>query len=267
MAQRTAVMMRALCVLALSIAIHGCGRTSPGSAPPAETADADQILRKMSDTLATAGQLTFTVKRHIDAGLLEGRSLPEEAQVEVAVARPDKLMAKSSSKDEIRHFYADGQNVSLFDETMKLYSTVPSPGTIDEVVVALGERYGFTPPIAELAVNDPYKKISEHGDARSYQGKEAVGGVDCHRVKVAGSFADAEFWVGTADTLPRKLVVTFNEREGKPTIALEFSDWNLKAQLDEGAFRFEPPKDAEKIAMVTTAEMEKAATGTAGIAK
>ncbi len=221
--------------------------------------DPDQLFRQMSEKLAGANKLSFRVDRKLDAALVEGREIPENAQIEIAVSRPNKFLAKSDSKDNVRHIFFDGQNVSIYDETMKLYATVPVPGSIDEVVARVDEKYGFTPPLAEFILSDSYGALGRHINSKSYNGKESIEGVECHRLKLGGEVADSELWIGSADLLPRRLVATFKDREGNPKLEANFSNWNLASSHDDNIFAFVAPKDAEKIDMVTEAQMRETA--------
>jgi hypothetical protein len=142
---------------------------------------------------------------------------------------------------------------------MKLYATVPVAGTIDEAVAKIDETYGFTPPLAEFILSDPYKALSQLIKSKAYKGKESIAGVECHHLSLSGDVADSELWIGTDDLLPRKLVATFKDREGSPKLQADFSNWNLAATLDDKMFAFAPPNDAEKIEMVTEAQMKEAA--------
>jgi hypothetical protein len=213
----------------------------------------------MSEKLAKAKSLSFKVDRKLDAALVEGSNIAENAQIVISVSRPGKFQAKSDSKDNVRQIFFDGHNLSIYDETMKLYATVPVYGTIDEAVAKIDEKYGFTPPLAEFILSDPYAVLSKQIKSKAYTGKENIAGVDCHHLSFVGDVADSELWIGTADLLPRKLVATFRNREGSPKLQADFSSWNLAATLDDGIFAFAAPKDAEKIQMVTEAEMKETA--------
>jgi hypothetical protein len=237
----------------------GCGTGKPTAAN-----DPDQLLRQMSEKLAHAKRLSFKVDRKLDAALVEGRNIPENSQIEISVSRPGKFLAKSDSRDNVRQFVFDGQNLSVYDETMKLYATVPAPGTIDEVVAKINERYGFTPPLAEFILSDPYGALSPRIKSQAYKGTEAVGGVDCHHLSLGGEMVDSELWIGIADLLPHKLVATFKDREGGPQLQADFSDWNLAATLDDKFFTFVAPQDAERVEMVTEAQMKETASKVAG---
>ena len=169
----------------------------------------------MSDKLAQAKKFSFKVERKLDAALVEGRNVPENAQIEISVSRPGKFLAKSDSQDNVRQFVFDGQNLSVYDETMKLYATVPVPGTIDEVVAKIDEKYGFTPPLAEFILSDPYRALSPRIKSQAYKGKETVDGVECHHLSLGGEVADSELWIGVADLLPRKLVGDVQKSRGR----------------------------------------------------
>jgi hypothetical protein len=252
---RPLLLCSAFILLALTFA---CGPSTQKSVNTA-TNDPDQLLRQMSEKLAQARNLTFKVNRKLDAALVEGLNVAESAQIEISVSRPGKFLAKSDSTNNVRHVFFDGQNLSIYDETMKLYATVPVAGTIDEFVAKVDEKYGFTPPLAEFILSDPYQALSGQIKSKSYKGTESVAGVECHHLTLGGDVADSELWIGTADLLPRRLVATFKDREGSPQLQAEFSSWNLTPTLDDKIFAFVAPNDAEKIEMVTEAQMKEAA--------
>jgi hypothetical protein len=142
---------------------------------------------------------------------------------------------------------------------MKLYATVSVPGTIDEVVAKIDEKYGFTPPLAEFILSDPYGALGPQIKTKVYKGKEIVAGIECHHLSLSGDVADSELWIGVADLLPHKLVATFKNRDGNPKLQADFSDWNLTAALDDQVFAFVAPQDAESVEMVTEAQMKETA--------
>ena len=240
----------------------GCGTGKPTTATA--TNDPDQLLRQMSEKLAQAKKLSFKVDRKLDAALVDGLNIPENAHIDISVSRPGKFLAKAHSQDNVRQFVFDGQNLSVYDETMNLYATVPEPDAIDEMVAKIDDKYGFTPPLAEFILSDPYGTLKPRIKSQSYKGKETVGGVECHHLSLGGDVADSELWIGVDDLLPRKLVATFKNREGSPQIQADFSDWNLAATPDDKSFTFVPPKDAESVEMVTEAQMKQTAAQVTG---
>jgi hypothetical protein len=242
--------------LALALA---CSRAAEKPATTTANNNPDQLLRQMSEKLAQAKNVSFKVERKLDAALVEGRNVPESSVIEISVSRPGKFEAKSDSIDNVRQIFFDGQSLSIYDQTMKLYATAPVVGTIDEAVAKIDEIYGFTPPLAEFILSDPYGALSKQLKTKAYKGTENIAGVECHHVSLSADEANSELWIGTADLLPRKLVATFKNREGSPQLQAVFSSWNLATTLDDKMFTFVSPNDVEKIEMVTEAQMKEAA--------
>lgn len=250
---RPLLFLSAFILLTLAVA---CNRASEKSVA---SNDPDQLLHQMSENLGQAKSLSFKVQRKLDAALVEGRNVPEDAQLEISVVRPAKFFSKADSKDNVRHIFFDGKNLTIYDQSMNLYATVPVSGTIDEAVTKIDEKYGFTPPLAEFILSDPYAALALHITSKAYKGKETVDGVECHHLTLSGDVADSELWIGVADSLPRKLVATFKNRDGKPQFQADFSGWNLGSPIDEKTFAFVPPKDADKVEMVSEAQMKEIA--------
>jgi len=236
---------------------------SPAPAADTTKPSADAILREMSSTLAGARSFRFEAHRQIDPALIGEHNLPADAHVVVTVLHPNKIAARSTSKDDVREFYADGRTLSLLDVKKNLYATEPMHTSLDGLVAELDEKYGFTPPLAELALSNVYADIRWKSRNISYVGEETVpggflglSGVACHRLALSGRVLDAELWVGVNDHLPKKLVATARGRAGKPQIKVDFSDWNLGPSVTDQDFTFVPPKGAMKITMSTSAEMQ-----------
>ncbi|MEP6669340.1 MAG: DUF2092 domain-containing protein [Chthoniobacter sp.] len=101
--------------LSRTIAVLALLAGSSLSATAAEP-NADQLLKQMSAKLAAAHSFSFRAEREIDAALLEGRNVPEQAYVAVLVQRPNQLAGRSTSKGGVRHFIFNGQTLSLVDE-------------------------------------------------------------------------------------------------------------------------------------------------------
>jgi hypothetical protein len=227
----------------------------------AEEPDGDRLLRQMCTKLAAARTFSFQASREIDPALLEGRDVPEKAKITATVHRPNQLTTQSVSKAGKRRIVADGRKLIVSDEAANTYTEVAMPGTLDALVARLADEYGFTPPLAEFALSDPYGNFHREARTVTYAGQEKVSNgflglatVDCHRLSLKGPEADAELWIATSDLLPRKLIATFH-RAGQPQVKISFARWDLAATADASTFSFVAPKGAEKVEMWTTAQM------------
>jgi hypothetical protein len=238
-------------IICFTLWLSGCTRDNQLAQSRSEPPTADLVLKQMSDKLANAKRITFKVRREFQAASSEGETDDAKTDIDVAIGRPDKLLARSKGALGSRALYADGKTFSVVDQTMKLYATLPAVGeAIDDLVVRIEARYGFTPPLSEFMLNDPYKKMSKQIQNSSYKGTEVIDGVECHHIAAQGEFADAELWVAVTDQLPRRLIATFKQREGAPQLRADFSDWNLNASLEDKIFSFVPASDDVEIQML-----------------
>ena len=259
---------QSLASLALLLVAPSLMPVLPADAAAPASADApsaNAILRQMSDKLGAARNFSFKVTREIDSGQDGGDGLPAKAEIAVVVQRPDKVVARATSPGDVRHLYADGKHLSLFDAQKKFYETVPMAASLDELPAKLASIYGFTPPLAEFLISDIYKDIVFRAKDISYAGtgniKTGFLGlktVPCHRILLSGTAADSELWIAVSDLLPRRWTATVKGPNGNVGITLDFSHWNLDANTTERDFVFLPPEGAARIPMRTVAEMEAA---------
>jgi hypothetical protein len=230
-------------------------------AASAHAADPDAVLRAMSDKLAASKSFAFTAQRHVDAALREGHDIPEKARVTVLVQRPARIDVSSTSREGARRFVADGKTLTVADAKAGTYARVPMRGSLDALVDRLDREYGFVPPLAEFVLSDLYADLKRQARTIAYRGTGGAGGgwfgwgaTPCHRIALQGPKASAEIWVGTADSLPRKLVATF-ARPGAPRLEIRFLSWDLAASHPASAFAFQPPANAQKVEMWTPARV------------
>lgn len=222
----------------------------------------DEILRQMSERLAAAPAFRFEATREVDSSLLPGFALSGKVRIAALVQRPGKFAAFSESKSDSRQFIANGRTLTVFDARKNFYATIPTPPTIDGLIDKLDEKYGFTPPLADFAVSNPFqefkrqaKMIESLGRAKVGTGFLGLGGVETNHIALKGRVADAELWIGVKDHLPRKLVATFH-RPGRPQVRVDFLAWDLAPHVSPADFSFTPPKGALKIEMVTTEKLQ-----------
>ena len=222
---------------------------------------ADAVLKQMSDTLAAAKQFSFKGTRQFSSAQAEGRNMQAKSDIEVTVRRPDHLTGTSTGDGNVRRMIFDGKNFTLLDGKTNMYSTVPMRASLDALPGQLAKKYGLVPPLADFVQSNPYKDLKRRSQSVTYLGTVACGtpATHCHRLGLSGKLADGELWIGVADHLPKKL--TAKVKGGTDTgadLTIDFTDWNLAPAVTAETFVFTPPKDAQKIRMVTSAEIDAA---------
>src|SRR5690349_7331992 len=125
--------------------------------PPTIDPKADEILKKMSQTLAAATSFSFDSHAISDQIMPDGRKLQFARNEKVKLRRPDKLAADIVGDNDDFQFRYDGKQVILYNPKTNSWGADPAPGVISDTLDMLAEQHGMTIPLADLAFPDPYK--------------------------------------------------------------------------------------------------------------
>jgi hypothetical protein len=208
------------------------------------------VLQGMSLRLAAARTFTVDVVLRVDAGPGEGREIRDSTLVHIEVMRPDRVHVVSRSPGRERHFYFDGRTVTVYDAAKNVYATAAVRGTIDDMVHALDERFGFVPPLAGFLANDPWFFVSARMDHATLAGVQTVNRRECRKVSMRGELARATVSVAADSGLPCELRTTFARGDDTSRLRVTFSAWNLGARVARAAFDFRPRSDTRRVPMM-----------------
>jgi hypothetical protein len=247
---------RPLLTLLTALLVSGCASRYSSSPPDAGASpDADALLKAMSSRLAASKYPRFTATRTMPKARAENMNQPAKATVDVVMSRPNGLAVKINSSGVTKEMIFDGRTFTVVDGLNNFYSKAPLQGTLDKVPGHLAKIYGFSPPLAEFIVSDPYSHIKSHVESISYLGKEGGKTLPCHRIGLHGSLSDAELWLAVTDSLPRRLKVNATDSTPSDLIMdVDFLTWDLNAQVSDSTVRHQPAVGAEEIPMVSLSE-------------
>lgn len=238
----------------LTIAAVAAAAMLPSCSSPSHHLDAkaDAVLASMSNKLASAKTLRVTATRESSPGFYVGFDVAEKARVSAAVVRPNKIAAQADTSLGKRSVYFDGKNVTLVDHKAGTHAQVAGTGDIDGTVRSIEEVYGVMPPLAELITNKPSAFLLDGVTSGSCKGKEKVGGAECHHLAFQQAQLSWDLWVGVADSLPKKMVVTHPNGEGgaplKTTLTIE--KWELNAPVSSADVAVSMPKNSISVSMI-----------------
>ncbi len=216
-------------------------------APPIEP-KADKVLKQMSDYLAGLKQFTLEGEEFFDEILDNGQKLQFSHQRKATVSRPSKVLAEFKGDLADRVFTFNGETAVLFDRDKNVYSVLPFKGTIDGLIDTLHDKYGFSVPLSDLILSDPYKVLTREVTSGSYVGTHNVGGVKCHHLAFTQKLVDWQIWIDAGEKpLPRKLIITQKQVRGEPQYTAVLPRWDTAPKVMDSMFDFTPPKGARKI--------------------
>jgi hypothetical protein len=208
---------------------------------------ADYVLQQMASKLAAAEQVSFHLETSTDV-LDEGLRVRMGRTANVALRRPDRLMMHARGDAGRLGFRYDGRTATLYHVDFELYSSVRAPGIIDELLGHLFKEYGFTFPMADLVLSNPYAALMEDVTQGKYVGLALVDGVQCHHLAFQSPGLDWQIWV--EDSMwqyPRQYTLAFTDLPGCPQFTAKMSKFDYGAELSDELFEFDPPSVARQI--------------------
>jgi hypothetical protein len=208
---------------------------------------ADYMLQQMASKLTAAKHVSFHLETGTDV-VDDGLRVRIGRTADVALRRPDRLMMHARGDAGRKGFRYDGRTATLYHVDLELYSSVRTPGTIDEMLEHMFEEYGFTFPMADLVLADPYVALMEEVEQGEYVGTALVDGIQCHHLAFRSPGLDWQIWI--EDSMwqyPRQYTLVFTDLPGCPQFTAKMSGWDYGADLSDEHFHFDPPPVARPI--------------------
>jgi hypothetical protein len=231
--------------------------SSAGAVAPGVGAQADRMLREMSEYLRTAGEFTFHADISYDSVLTSGEKIQYGGASDIAVRRPNRLHVETRGDELQRRIFFDGRTITLYDVAVGVYAVTAVPAEIDKAVDHLFEKHGFSVPVADLVYADPYAILTENVQSGSLVGRHAVDGVPCYHLAFSQETIDWQIWIEDGPRpVPRKLVITYKNEPGSPQYAARLSGWNFQPRLSDHYFQFHAPAGASEIEFLSPKQVE-----------
>ena len=252
-------------VLALSLSIGVAGLVASGRAAEAAAKNAPhtaaaarvdshaaEIVQRMAERIAAADRFRLDGDIAWDVVQSDGQTLEFGATRELVLQRPDRLRVDLDLREGgKRRLLYDGKHIVLQDLEQNVYAIDPRTGPVDEMVEFVSERLGIPVALSEFLSPDLPKLLGEHLASASYVGASTVDGVRCDHVALRNEVGGMQLWIGQDDSLPRRIIITYEHETGRPQFRARITGWDLSPQVTDATFAFDPPKDAEKIAFAS----------------
>ena len=248
----TGIGVRRCLVAGAVITLAACyGPRDPQTAEE-KTRRGDELMRKMSDTLAAAQGLSFSVAESHERVLRNGQKQPYSLKREVVVRRPDRLWSHATGSDnrDIKVSY-DGSEITVVGAGQKVYAKIKGAPTLDQTLDLIDQRYDLRVAVADFLYSSPYDSFAGSDAQGGWAAKAVVEGRQCEEVVYATKTVDFKLAVSSAEpVLPCRLQITYKSEPGQPVSTLVFSNWNLKAQPADSQFVANVPQGYELIPVV-----------------
>ena len=230
------------------LAVIGIAATANITAGRADQADAKRLFKAMSDYLATQKAISFDYDANLEIVSTQQQKVGLASSGAVTLNRPDKLRATRTGGFANAEMVFDGTTLTLLGKNANLYAQIEAPGTIDQLVDVLRDKYHRPVPAADLLMSDPYKELMpEVTDAKDL-GSGVTNGVECDHLAFRTKEVDWQIWIAQgARPYPCRYVITSKKVAGWPQYTLDVWAWKAGAEVASDGFKLDIPASAKKL--------------------
>jgi hypothetical protein len=161
----------------------------------ADATDAKNLLKAMSDYLAAQKAISFDYGVNLELVSTQQQKIALASSGSLILNRPDKVHLTRTGGFANAEMVFDGKTLTLLGKNTNLYAQVEAPGTIDQLVDVLRDKYHRPVPAADLLMSDPYKELmSEVNDVKDL-GSDVIHGIECDHLAFRTKEVDWQIWI------------------------------------------------------------------------
>jgi hypothetical protein len=218
------------------------------SAATASDAEAKRLMKAMSDYVAAQQAISFDYDANFEVVTKDKQKLALASSGIVALARPDKLRATRSGGFVNVETVFDGKTLTLFGKNKNVYAQVEIPGSIDNLVDELKDKYDRPLPAADLLLSNPYDQLMPDVVDIKDLGSGVIGGTECDHLAFRNDDVDWQIWIAQGDRpYPCRFVITSKRIAFGPQYSIQVSNWKTGSEVASNDFSFKAPADAKKV--------------------
>jgi len=218
------------------------------SAAHANEAGAKEIFKKMSDYVSAQTAISFRYDSNLDVVSADSMVIGLSSSGAIEINRPNMIKATRTGGFADIEAVFDGKTFSVLGKNVNLYAQVEIPGSIDNLVDVLRDKFGRPLPAADLLLANPYEAIMPSVTDVKYLGVGVILGRECNHIALRTEDVDVQLWVAAGEEpYPCRYTLTSRKVEGMPQYSIDVRDWKAGAPANPSDFTFEPPKDAKQV--------------------
>jgi hypothetical protein len=212
--------------------------------------DAAQILKSMSDYVASEKNVSLTYDSDVEVITSEVEKIQFTSSGKVLLSRPDKVRASRTGGYADVEIVFDGKTVSALGKNINAYTQFESAGSIDQLITKLRGMNLIVAPGADLLGSRIFDDLMADVIVAKHIGRGVIDGIECEHLAFRSMDIDWQIWVEVgARPIPRKYVITSKGVGGAPQYTIRIKEWKTDAPAGADAFVFTPPQGANKVAL------------------
>jgi hypothetical protein len=219
-------------------------QAEPGS--EATEANAKALLKAMSDYLAAQQVISLAYDSVFEVVTGDQQKLQIATSGTIDMSRPDKIHTTRQAGFANTEMVFDGKTLSFLGKGKNAYVQVEAPGTIDELVAALRDKFHRQLPGADLLSGNVYDELMAGVTDVKDLGSGVINGKECDHLAFRTADTDWQIWIAQgAEPYPCRYVITSKGVDQAPQFTLTVREF--RAGGAPGNFAFTPPAGATKM--------------------
>jgi hypothetical protein len=230
--------------IGLSLAVGTVGAADK----PAPSENAKKLLKSMSDYMATQKAISFDYDTVLEVVTKENQKLGLASSGAMKLNRPDKIRATRAGGFANVEYAFNGTTLTMLGKNANVYAQAEAPGTIDQLVDQLRDKFHRPIPGADLLMSNVYDQLMpEVVDAKDL-GSGVIRGVECDHLAFRTKDVDWEIWIAQGSRpYPCRYVVTSAQVNRAPQYTVDLWAWKTGAQVAPDTFTLKLPANARKL--------------------
>jgi hypothetical protein len=225
-----------------------CSTSIASSASAAD--DAPQILKAMSDYMASQKTISLTFDSDIEVVTPEVEKIQFASSGKMLLARPDKLRVSRTGGYADVDIVFDGKTITALGKNINAFTQMEAGGSIDQLIGKLRDLNILSAPGADFLGTHVFEDLMDGVISAKHIGLGVIDGVECEHLAFRNRDVDWQIWIEVgARPIPRKYVITSKGVGAAPQYTLRIKDWKTDPPIAADAFAFTPPAGASKVAL------------------
>ena len=228
------------------------------SAAFADETHAKNLMKAMSDYMAGQQAIAFDFDSNLEVVTRQNQKLGLASSGAVTLNRPDKIRATRTGGFADVELVFDGKTLTLLGKNVKAYAQAESPGTIDQMVDVLRDKYRRPVPAADLLMANPYDQLMPQVVDTKDLGSGVIRGVECDHLAFRTDDVDWQIWIAQGSKpYPCRYVITSTKVAGAPQYTIDVRGWKTGSEVPADRFDAKLPADARKIEHTGLADFDE----------
>jgi hypothetical protein len=213
----------------------------------ADDAQAKTLFKAMSDYLAAQEAISFAFDSTLEVVTDQKQKLGLASSGTLTLNRPDKLHATRTGGFSDVEMIFDGKTLTVLGKNANMFAKAEEPGTIDQLVDVLRDKYKRPVPAADLLMADPYKELMPLVVDAKDLGSGVIRGVECDHLAFRTEEVDWQIWIAQGDRpYPCRYVITSTKVKGSPQYTVDVRDWKAGDEVASETFDLTVPQGAKE---------------------